>query len=107
MLLDRLDAVPGCPHLDHRGAFDAGVYGCTEMFVEGLLDLFQAGILKREVNGAVLHAAFFIGSRAFYRTLREMPEARRSKFQMTSVAYVNELYGDEEKKRHARVDARS
>ena len=105
-LLDRLGPSPVAPHLDHRGAFDAGVYGCTEMFVEGLLDLFQTGILKREVNGAVLHAAFFIGSRAFYRTLREMPEDRRSKFQMTSVAYVNELYGDEEKKRKARVDAR-
>jgi hypothetical protein len=32
------------------------------MFVEGLLDLFRADVLKREVDGALLHAAFFIGS---------------------------------------------
>ena len=43
------------------------------MFVEGMLDLFRAGILKREVDGVVLHAGFFLGSRAFYRALREMP----------------------------------
>jgi acyl-CoA hydrolase len=76
------------------------------MFVAGLLDLFQAGVLKREVDGAVLHAAFFIGSRGFYRALREMPDAQLSKFRMTGVSYVNELYGDEEKKRQARVKAR-
>ena len=104
--LSRLNPSPVAAHLDHRGIFDAGVYGCTEMFVEGLLDLFQAGVLKREVDGAVLHAAFFIGSRAFYRTLREMPDAQLSKFRMTAVSYVNELYGDEEKKRNARVNAR-
>ena len=61
--------------LAHR-AVRAGLYGCTEMFVEGLLDLYRAGILKREVDGAVLHAGFFLGSRAFYRALREMPRGR-------------------------------
>ena len=76
------------------------------MFVEGLLDLFQAGVLKREVDGAVLHAAFFIGSRAFYRTCGRCRTRERAKFQMTPVAFVNELYGDEESKRRARVDAR-
>jgi hypothetical protein len=105
-LLDGLNRSPVAPHLDHRGIFNIGLYGCSEMFVEGLLDLFQADVLKREVDGAVLHAAFFIGSRAFYRTLREMPAAQLSKFQMTSVGYVNELYGNEEKKRKARLDAR-
>ena len=105
-LLDSLHPSPVAPHLDHRGMFNIGLYGCTELFVEGLLDLFQAGVLKREVDGAVLHAAFFIGSRAFYRTLRQMPDAQLSKFQMTSVSYVNELYGDEAKKREARLDAR-
>ena len=30
------------------GAFRSGLYGCSEMFVEGLLDLFRAGVLKRE-----------------------------------------------------------
>jgi acyl-CoA hydrolase len=86
--------------------FDIGVYGCTEMFVDGMLDLFQAGILKREVDGIVLHGGFFIGSREFNRTLREMPREVLKKFGMTSIAFVNELYHDEGNKRRARVDAR-
>jgi acyl-CoA hydrolase len=90
----------------HRAPFSNGVYACTEMFVEGLLDLYRAGILKREVDGAILHAGFFLGSRGFYRALREMPPSERSKFRMTSISFVNELYGQEEAKRRARVDAR-
>ena len=54
-----------------------------ELFVEGMLDLFRAGILKREVDGIVLHAGFFIGSRDFYRSLREMPPETAAKFGMT------------------------
>ena len=90
----------------HTGPFAHGLYGCTELFVEGLLDLFRAGILKREVDGAVLHAGFFLGSRAFYRALREMPRETLTKFRMTSIAFVNALYGGEDAKRRARVDAR-
>jgi acyl-CoA hydrolase len=76
------------------------------MFVEGFLDLMRAGILKREVDGRVLQSAFFLGSRAFYRALREMPEPERAKFRMTSVSFVNELYGEETAKRRGRVKAR-
>ena len=90
----------------HCEPFDDGVYGCSEMFVEGMLDLYRAGILKREVNGAVLHAGFFLGSRAFTRSLREMPREEIKKFGMTAISYVNELYGDEAEKRRARVGAR-
>jgi acyl-CoA hydrolase len=86
--------------------FDTGLYACTEMFVEGLLDLFREGILKREVDGAVLHAGFFVGSRAFYQALRDMPPDVISKFRMTSISYVNELYHNEEAKRQARINAR-
>jgi acyl-CoA hydrolase len=86
--------------------FDAGLYGCTEMLVEGLLDLYRAGILKRDVDGVVLHAGFFVGSRGFYRVLREMPRAERQKFGMTAITFLNELYGDEDVKRRARVNAR-
>jgi acyl-CoA hydrolase len=78
----------------------------TEMFVEGFLDLRNAGILTREVDGTVLDAGFFLGSRAFYRALRELPEAERRKLRMTSVSFVNELYGDEAAKRRGRVKAR-
>ncbi|HEU4531422.1 MAG TPA: acetyl-CoA hydrolase/transferase C-terminal domain-containing protein [Steroidobacteraceae bacterium] len=31
------------------GIFEHGVYGCTEMFVDGFLDLYRSGILKRRV----------------------------------------------------------
>jgi acyl-CoA hydrolase len=102
-LLTRLDATPATAH---TGPFTTGLYGCTEMFVEGLLDLYRAGVLKREVGGAVLHAGFFVGSRAFYRALRDMPPDEAAKFHMTAIAYVNALYGDEEAKRRARTGAR-
>jgi hypothetical protein len=90
----------------HSERFDVGLYGCSELFVEGMLDLFEAGVLKREVDGVVLHAGFFIGSRNFYRRLRDMPRETLQKFAMTSVSFVNELYGDETGKRRARVKAR-
>ena len=86
--------------------FNQGLYGASEMFVESFLDLYRAGILKREVEGALLHAAFFVGSKAFYQALRAMPESERSKFRMTTVSFVNELYGDEAAKRSARVKGR-
>jgi acyl-CoA hydrolase len=86
--------------------FELGLYGCTEMFVEAMLDLYRAGILKREVDGAVLHAGFFLGSRGFNTALRDMPLETARKFGMTSVSYVNELYRDEDNKRRARKDAR-
>ncbi|RTL49701.1 MAG: acetyl-CoA hydrolase [Bradyrhizobiaceae bacterium] len=86
--------------------FEKGLYGVSEMFFEAFLALIEAGIIKREVDGAVLHAAFFLGPQSFYRALREMaPDALR-RIQMTAVSFTNELYGDEEAKRKARVDAR-
>lgn len=41
-----------CPHgLQGRelGRFDAGLYGCSEMFVNAFLKLIEAGIIRREV----------------------------------------------------------
>jgi len=38
--------------LDSMGGaapFDAGLYGCTEMFVDGFLDLYRSGVLRRRV----------------------------------------------------------
>src|SRR5262249_3421353 len=51
-------------------------------------------------------AAFFVGSRAFYRALREMPEEKLARLRMAPVSFVNELYGDEAAKRRARVKGR-
>lgn len=95
----------GAPPL-HGEPFDTGLYAATEMFVDCLLDLWRAGVLKREVDGAVLHGGFFLGPRAFYRALRDMPASDRAKFQMQAISGINELYGDEVAKRAARVDAR-
>lgn len=36
------------------GRFDEGLYGCSEMFVNGFLKLIEAGIVRREVFGDTL-----------------------------------------------------
>jgi hypothetical protein len=106
-LVARLDAAGRTPpELRESAPFQAGLHGVSEMFVEGFLDLKRAGILKREVDGVLLSAGFFVGSRAFYRALREMPEAELEKLRMTTIAFVNDLYGGEAAKRRARVKAR-
>src|SRR6202158_899240 len=76
------------------------------MIKEAFLGLIEAGILKREVDGVVLHGAFFLGPKAFYRALRKMTASQLARIQMAAVSFTNELYGDEEAKRRARVDAR-
>jgi acyl-CoA hydrolase len=168
-----------------RGAFTTGLFGATEMFVDQMLDLYRAGILRRRVydylplqralaangsnprvdealldallaagagprldsadvtalkaagvlrsetrfengvivspegtridadlanagsraalareclglnlqGGAVMHAGFLLGPRAFYSALRELPESERRLFDMRSVGYINQLYG--------------
>ncbi|HEX4870324.1 MAG TPA: acetyl-CoA hydrolase/transferase C-terminal domain-containing protein [Moraxellaceae bacterium] len=45
-------AAMGAP-LDHSGPFAQGLYGCSEMFVNGFMALIDAGILRREVFGHV------------------------------------------------------
>src|SRR5262249_46252881 len=102
--LDPDDCTPAV--LRETAPFATGLYGVSEMFVEGFLDLMRAGVLKREVDGALLHAAFFLDSRGFYRALREMPESDLAKLRMGAVSFVNELYGGEAQKRRARVKAR-
>jgi hypothetical protein len=87
-------------------SFKQGLYGVSEMLTEAFIGLIDAGILKREVNGVVLHGAFFLGSKSFYRALREMRESQIARIQMMPVSFTNELYGEEESKRRARVDAR-
>jgi acyl-CoA hydrolase len=86
--------------------FSKGLYGVSEMFFEAFLALIEAGVLKREIDGALLHAAFFLGPKSFYRALREMKPEQIDRIQMVPVSFTNQLYGDEEAKRRARVDAR-
>jgi hypothetical protein len=88
------------------GSFEKGLYGLSEMLTEAFLGLIDAGILTREVDGVVLHGAFFLGPKSFYRALREMTPDQIARIQMMPVSFTNELYGEEEVKRRARVDAR-
>lgn len=86
--------------------FDTGLYGVSEMLIEAFLGLIEAGVLRRAVDGIVLHGAFFLGPKGFYRKLREMRDEGISRICMVPVSYTNALYGEEEVKRRARVDAR-
>jgi Acetyl-CoA hydrolase/transferase C-terminal domain len=88
------------------GTFEAGLYGVSEMFFEAFLALIDAKIVRREVDGALLHAAFFLGPKAFYRRLREMPPEQLNRIQMKAVSFTNEIYDEEAAKRAARRDAR-
>ena len=76
------------------------------MLFEAFLGLIDAGIIKREIDGVILHGAFFLGPKSFYRTLREMPPEQIARIQMMPVSFTNEIFGDEAAKRRARVDAR-
>ncbi|MDE2304667.1 MAG: hypothetical protein KGL34_03850 [Gammaproteobacteria bacterium] len=167
--------------------FEKGLYACTEMFVEGFLELYRSGILRRRVydephiqsllaagaldetidgrflralsttglsspltadqfsalqrvgvfrsevryadghvigvdgraiaarlddarctemmlasctgrrlrGGRLLHAGFFLGSRAFYAALRDLPETERRDFCMCGVGFTNQLEGED------------
>jgi hypothetical protein len=86
--------------------FENGLYGVSEMLTEAFLALIDAGILKRAVDGVILHGAFFLGPKSFYRALRDMTADQIARIQMMPVSFTNELYGGEDDKRAARVDAR-
>jgi hypothetical protein len=105
-IMKRLSPGTEQPAALQTGSFENGLYGVSEMLTEAFLGLIDAGILKREVDGVVLHGAFFLGPKSFYRALREMAPDEIARIRMMPVSFTNELYGDEEAKRRARVDAR-
>jgi hypothetical protein len=105
-IMKRLSPGAEQPAALQTGSFENGLYGLSEMLTEAFLGLIDAGILKREVDGVVLHGAFFLGPKSFYRALREMAPDQIARIRMMPVSFTNELYGDEEAKRRARVDAR-
>jgi len=107
--------------------FVEGLYGASEMFMDGFMHLYKAGILKREVfdditvmrranagmqvetagTGAVMDGGFFLGSRDFYEFLNTLDEHERPRFRMHGVGRINQLYGGREaleieQRRHAR-----
>ena len=91
----------------HTTPFAAGLHASTEMFADALLELLRAGILKREVDGAVLHAGFYLPTRDFCAALNALDPTTREKLRMSRIGFVNDLYGDDiEARRKARVGAR-
>ncbi|NMY35854.1 MULTISPECIES: acetyl-CoA hydrolase/transferase family protein [unclassified Pseudomonas] len=129
-VLDDLDISPWHPLIEAEGGivpFAQGLYGCSEMFVHGLMVLVDAGIVRRKVypdaerqalanagmldeslhtDGVCVHGGFILGPASFYQRLREVPHSKRSKFNMTAISFINELYGHEALKRLQRRNAR-
>ncbi|MFJ2365023.1 acetyl-CoA hydrolase/transferase C-terminal domain-containing protein [Pseudomonas sp. NPDC087697] len=129
-LLTDLDAHYWASLISREGGvepFAKGLYGCSEMFVNGLLVLSDAGIVRRKVypsvalqqhanagtldesaqtGGVSIHGGFFLGPRSFYQRLRDLPHSKLAEFNMTAISYINELYGHEALKRLQRLDAR-
>lgn len=129
-VLDDLDISPWHPLIEAEGGivpFAQGLYGCSEMFVHGLMVLVDAGIVRRKVypdaerqalanagmldeslhtDGVCVHGGFILGPASFYQRLREVPHSKRSEFNMTAISFINELYGHEALKRLQRRNAR-
>lgn len=78
--------------------FEHGVYGTSELLMDGFMHLRRSGILKRQIFDldekqiCYLHAAFFLGSKELYDWLRHLEGEDRSGLRMTRVSKVNDLY---------------
>ncbi len=89
--------------------FKQGLYASTELLSDAVLALFQHGLIKRPADDddpTLIHGGFFVGSNAFYESLKQMPRERRRLINMTRISYVNTLFGDETRKRRQRKHAR-
>ena len=126
---DMIDSLgrPVPPGLGRDDAFESGLFGASEMFMDGFMHLYRAGVLKREVfddltlmrranagisveaagTGALMDGGFFLGSRSFYDFLNRLDATERPRFRMHGVGRINQLYGGQEaleveQRRHAR-----
>jgi len=113
-----LDASRGTHKLAARGGglapFVKGLYGASEMVMDGFMQLARAGILKRRAwdtlaleraaaegrldantpGGHYLRGAFFLGSRELYEWLHATEAKDPDAIDMCRVSNVNQLYGD-------------
>ncbi len=90
----------------HLEPFDIGLYGVSEMLVDVFLDLMEAGVVKREVNGTLIHGGFFLGPKSMYRRLKALPKEQLNKINMTAIGYINGTHIDFKKKQQNRQHAR-
>lgn len=91
-------------------AFDKGLYGSSEMFVNGFRHLIDGGVIKRKIfndlekqlkannnekvddaDGLIMHGGFFLGPRDFYTWLKQLPDAVSQQISMSSIGYINQL----------------
>ncbi len=112
--------------------FVRGLFGCSEMVMDGFRVLSEAGVLTRRVvpdvgaqlrldagtptdadialaerEGELLHGSFFLGSCALYDWLRHPGPAMAGRLRMTRISQINELGVDDAplrvaQRRHAR-----
>lgn len=90
-------------HLElHQDIFQKGLYGTSEMLMDGFMHLRKAGVLVRNIFDhdeqapRYLHGAFFLGSREFYHWLKNMGKTDFDGLSMTRVSKVNDLYDEHE-----------
>jgi len=132
--LQAVGAACGGATPDGRGSgdlepFRTGLYGASEMVMDGFMHLAQAGIVVRRVyddmtveralargepvdvsarrDGRYLRGAFYLGSKDFYAWLRGLEGDAFDGLSMTRVSDINQLYGGREsldalQRRHAR-----
>ena len=94
--------------------FERGLYGASEMVLDGFMHLQRAGVLKRRSwdnlalerasaegrlnaatpGGHYLRGAFFLGTRELYEWLAETEITDPDAIDMCPVSNVNHLYGD-------------
>src|SRR5207248_2189829 len=101
ILRPEMKCVDGVIHLDDGTRIPANLAD------EGARDEIVRRCLGTRLKGGhFAHACFFLGPRKFYETLRKMAASEREQICMTSISYVNKLYGEEELKRLQRKAAR-
>ncbi|HXD84453.1 MAG TPA: acetyl-CoA hydrolase/transferase C-terminal domain-containing protein [Rudaea sp.] len=98
--------------------FARGLYGASEMVMDGFMHLARAGILSRRVfddldiekalstgravdvstrgDGRYLRGAFYLGTKVFYDWLRGLKGTDFDGLSMTRVSDINQLYGGRE-----------
>lgn len=87
--------------------FNEGLFGASEMVMDGFMHLRKAGILKRTVeDDCYLRGAFFLGSKELYSWLKDLPEKDFNGLRMTRVTKINDLYGEEQKLKTQLLKAR-
>jgi acyl-CoA hydrolase len=106
------------PRIGGLESFATGLYGASEMIMDGFMHLAKAGVIKRRVHddmeveralaegrnidvsgrrdGRYLRGAFYLGSKDFYAWLRALEGSEFDGLSMTRVSDINQLYGGRE-----------